>query len=208
MNPILCCCIRKHFGAFLQVSNTIPVQSGSISGLRHGADVSILRLPYPTHTNHAQRRPNVPDSADTYARAAAGKVELLPDDTALVSAADYILSIVPPRDAYPTAKRIAKALHALATPPRSIYYLDLNAISPRSARAIGELFEDIQSVKFIDGGIIGGAPRQKGDQTAKTAVSARPDSEKEWAVPSVPVSGPWKLSDAHPSGGMTSSSRA
>lgn len=144
------------------------------------------------------------NSDDTYARAAAGKVELLPDDTALVSAADYILSIVPPRDAYPTAKRIADAMKALSTASKPLYYLDLNAISPRSAREIGDLFKDVQSLRFIDGGIIGGAPRQKGDQTAKTAVSARPDSDKEWAVPSVPVSGPWKLAEAEPSGGMTS----
>merc|ERR1712225_209093 len=48
-------------------------------------------------------------SADTQARVKAASIDSLPDDTSLVTEADYILSIVPPRDAVATAKRITSA---------------------------------------------------------------------------------------------------
>ena len=55
---------------------------------------------------------NVTDrSAATQERAKAASIQLLPSDAALVKQADYILSIVPPRDAVATAKRVVSALH-------------------------------------------------------------------------------------------------
>ena len=63
----------------------------------------------------------------------------------------------------------------------------MNAVSPKSARAINELFDGAgRNVRFVDGGIIGGPPSQKGDGT--------------WSRPSVPTSGPHRLDEARPNG--------
>lgn len=102
---------------------------------------------------------------------------------------DYIFSIVPPRDAIATAQRIAKASADSAAKSRSnsLYYLDLNAISPKSSRSINDIFTKCNgSVRFIDGGIIGGPPAPKDDGT--------------WTRPSIPTSGPYRLTEAKPGG--------
>lgn len=66
---------------------------------------------------------------------------------------------------------------------KTLCYLDLNAISPARARNIEELLTHGSShIRFIDGGIIGGPPKLQEDGT--------------WKVPSIPLSGPIKLSDA------------
>lgn len=136
-------------------------------------------------------------SKHTAERIAQTQIEVLSSDTALVQEADYILSIVPPRDAFATAKRITTALTTSSTAletPR--YYLDLNAISPQTAREIGELFskEAPDSIRFVDGGIIGGAPSIKPDAEGKG------QDLKDWKRPSIPLSGPDALKDAPPSG--------
>ena len=64
-----------------------------------------------------------------------------------------------------------------------MYYLDLNAVSPRSAREIAGLFESSQ-IRVIDGGIIGAAPK------------APVNNDAQWTKPSLPVSGPHKLEEA------------
>ena len=114
-------------------------------------------------------------------------IEALPTDSSLVSTSDYILSIVPPRDALATAKRITTAFKALSKPRANpLYYLDLNAISPRTARSIGTLFStQTPTIKFLDGGIIGGPPSLK---------------DSTWSLPSIPISGPHLLSNAPISG--------
>lgn len=132
---------------------------------------------------------------------------------------DIILSIVPPRDAIATARRALEASRsndaiqrrserkgtaALGQAP-SLTYIDLNAISPRSAKTIAGIFAAELSpslprrlsisrtfsfrknsepepepipipIKFLDGGIIGGPPSLKQDQS--------------WKRPSVVISGP------------------
>lgn len=69
-------------------------------------------------------------------------IELLPADLDLCKAADHILSIVPPRDALLSAQRIASVLSTpdFAKRPNPLFYLDLNAISPHTARDIDEIF--------------------------------------------------------------------
>ncbi|TKA35646.1 hypothetical protein B0A54_12614 [Friedmanniomyces endolithicus] len=122
-------------------------------------------------------------------RAQKNSVGLVDSDIDLCNTADYILSIVPPRDALATAQRIVDASSHAEFKQRSnpLCYIDLNAISPRSARQISELFSKASpDVRLIDGGIIGGPPSQK------------PDGN--WSRPSVPVSGPHKLSEAQPGG--------
>jgi 3-hydroxyisobutyrate dehydrogenase-like beta-hydroxyacid dehydrogenase len=72
-----------------------------------------------------------------------------------------------------------------------LYYLDLNAVSPNHVREIATVLAPLaEQVRFIDGGIIGGAPTPKDplDPTAR------------WTVPSMPMSGPHNLEHASPSG--------
>lgn len=145
-----------------------------------------------------------PVSKDTHARVKEANIEALTTDISLVENSDYILSIVPPRDALPTAKRITTAFTALST-PKPLYYLDLNAISPRSAHEIANLFNTTApSIKFVDGGIIGGPPSPRAaPQEPSTTVSSHPATtpgEHAWNRPSIPVSGPHDISDSAISG--------
>lgn len=122
-----------------------------------------------------------------------------------MSEADYILSIVPPRDAFSTASRIRdacqtrkavvdrKARTSNSSASSILTFIDLNAISPKHARSIAELFpEDTDQqhhhyreeipVRFVDGGIIGGPPK--------------PSENGTWTKPSLVVSGPYDLTKA------------
>jgi 3-hydroxyisobutyrate dehydrogenase-like beta-hydroxyacid dehydrogenase len=132
-------------------------------------------------------------SHNTQERAKNAPISLVPSDVDLVSQADYILSIVPPKDALSTAERIVSALKER---PRDsglspMYYLDLNAIAPSSARAIGTRLSSLGgTVRLIDGGIIGGPPRAGND------ASKPKDDFKNWTRPSIVLSGPDQLSAA------------
>lgn len=114
---------------------------------------------------------------------------------------DYILSIVPPRDALTTARRVATAsqLPSTSTKRQSIedtdglltrrqpYYLDLNAISARLSAEVGSLFAGNQSAlcHYLDGGIIGPPPSN--------------DSPKaHWTKPSLIISGDVELPASFP----------
>jgi len=118
---------------------------------------------------------------------------LVHTDEDLASQSDCILSIVPPRDALATAQRILSASSTPTFRKRTspLYYLDLNAVSPKSAREVETLFSQVSDqIRLIDGAIIGGPPKPKdGSKTGG-----------EWARPSMPLSGPHKLSDATPAG--------
>jgi 3-hydroxyisobutyrate dehydrogenase-like beta-hydroxyacid dehydrogenase len=120
-------------------------------------------------------------------RAAAAEIDLLPTDESLVQQCDYILSIVPPRDAFATAQRIFTAAQTTEknTP---LYYLDLNAVSPHTARRTATLLSSSHVIKLLDGGIIGGVPHSK---------SALEDSTISWHCPSLIVSGPNHMPDAN-----------
>ncbi|KAL3424711.1 6-phosphogluconate dehydrogenase [Phlyctema vagabunda] len=144
-------------------------------------------------------------SEDTHARALQSKIETLPTDEDLIQRSDYILSIVPPRDALATAQRITRAwkpLNRAATArEQPLYYIDLNAISPRSAREIGSLFATSASeIRFLDGGIIGGPPCPAGSDVKENTASSHPTTGHAWKRPSIHVSGAWPLSDAPVSG--------
>jgi 3-hydroxyisobutyrate dehydrogenase-like beta-hydroxyacid dehydrogenase len=94
--------------------------------------------------------------------------------------------------------KVLKENTGIRTTP--LYYLDLNAVSPRSAREIADLFQDPSLVIPIDGGIIGGAPKLKTDTTATTTMSRNADSASDWYRPSIPQSGPHRLTDSPKSG--------
>ena len=74
----------------------------------------------------------------------------------MIARADYILSIVPPRDALSTAERFKKAATGLVRDrsKEALFYIDLNAISPSRARALDVLLKDGgPTMKFLDGGV-------------------------------------------------------
>jgi 3-hydroxyisobutyrate dehydrogenase-like beta-hydroxyacid dehydrogenase len=161
-----------------------------------------------------------PFSQHTLDRIKSSQIVALDSDEQLVAEADVILSIVPPRDAVATAKRVLDACRSQSAIKRrserkgtaaatsnapSLTYLDLNAVSPKTARSIAAMFSSPMSpavrrrssiartfsfsqrkdpepelepipVKFLDGGIIGGPPALQPDQS--------------WRKPSLVVSGP------------------
>ncbi|OJJ46917.1 hypothetical protein ASPZODRAFT_131826 [Penicilliopsis zonata CBS 506.65] len=142
-------------------------------------------------------------SEETLARIRAAAIESLASDQELVIQSDYILSIVPPRDALATARRVAEAYRLPDTVTRReeledvdglqtrgrLVYLDLNATPARSASEVEALFTTSHSddddtkdttseplCSFLDGGIIGGPPSQDPQNGL-------------WKKPSVVVSG-------------------
>ncbi|OBT93393.1 hypothetical protein VE01_08735 [Pseudogymnoascus verrucosus] len=130
----------------------------------------------------------------TQERAEEGKIETLSTDEDVVREADYILSIVPPRDALATAQRVADVLQfhkGIRSTP--LYYLDLNAVSPRSARTILNLFRDPNVAIPVDGGIFGGPPSLKDAPTDGSGNSS-------WYKPKIPTSGPYKVAESPKSG--------
>ena len=76
----------------------------------------------------------------------------------LVGEADIIISILVPAEAKNAAERIAEAL--LNTGER-VVYVDCNAIAPSTVKSIGEVIHAVGS-DFVDAGIIGPPPREKG----------------------------------------------
>lgn len=85
-------------------------------------------------------------SAETRARATAFRdVETV---EALARQSDVVLSICPPHAALDVARAVQETAGL---------YVDANAISPATAREIGALHAE-----FVDGGIVGGPPREPG----------------------------------------------
>ena len=88
-------------------------------------------------------------------RARAAGMVAATDARGLLEGADFFLSILPPGEAEPLARRLAPTLEALDTKP---VYLDCNAVSPQTAIRIGEIIAST-GAHFVDAGIIGGPPR-------------------------------------------------
>ncbi|KAG2113844.1 6-phosphogluconate dehydrogenase C-terminal domain-like protein [Suillus discolor] len=108
-------------------------------------------------------------SEDTRKRAQdAGMIDLSVDELVLKS--DWILSILPPRDAVSFAEKIQKvaAKHGRALPSPQTF-VDCNAVNPETVKRIAALFAGT-SIRFVDAGIIGGPP--KGDQNPTFYASA------------------------------------
>nr|WP_064248433.1 NAD(P)-dependent oxidoreductase [Rhizobium leguminosarum]OAP93146.1 6-phosphogluconate dehydrogenase [Rhizobium leguminosarum] len=91
-------------------------------------------------------------SEQTIARAkAAGMV---PVGRQELTKAELILSIVPPAEAIKVAEFVADISPAMSAPPP---FVDLNAIAPKTMRALAARFEG-NGVEVLDGAIIGGPP--------------------------------------------------
>jgi 3-hydroxyisobutyrate dehydrogenase-like beta-hydroxyacid dehydrogenase len=88
-------------------------------------------------------------------RARAAGMVAMADEHALLAGADFFLSILPPGEAEPLARRLAPTLAALDRKP---VCLDCNAVSPQTAIRIGEIIAPT-GAHFVDAGIIGGPPR-------------------------------------------------
>jgi L-threonate 2-dehydrogenase len=94
-------------------------------------------------------------SAKSAERARAAGMEPAADQQALLSGADFFLSILPPGEAEALAGRLVPTLKGLARKP---VYIDCNAVSPQTAIRIGEIIAPT-GADFVDAGIIGGPPR-------------------------------------------------
>jgi putative dehydrogenase len=88
-------------------------------------------------------------------RARAAGMVAAADERALLEGADFFLSILPPGEAEPLARRLAPTFAELERKP---LYLDCNAVSPQTAVAIGEIVA-ATGAHFVDAGIIGGPPQ-------------------------------------------------
>ncbi|KAF2673702.1 6-phosphogluconate dehydrogenase C-terminal domain-like protein [Microthyrium microscopicum] len=131
-------------------------------------------------------------SQHTQDRAKGASVQLVSSDADLVHQSDYIVSIVPPKDALATADRIVSAQSSKPRPSDAspLYYLDLNAVAPSSALAIAARFKDLSSaIRFVDGGIIGGPPKAPADGGDASDAAA-------WTRPSIVLSGKFPLVEA------------
>ncbi|KAI5840470.1 6-phosphogluconate dehydrogenase [Morchella snyderi] len=141
-------------------------------------------------TSNSGRRPSA-TAYDSYTtdRAAACQIEFVSSDVDLINQADIILSVVPPSESLPTARRVGYAYTYVARgnkPP--LYFIDLNATSPGLAERIEEVFARPgiggTGVRFVDGAILGGPPEYV--QTAENPGGA-------WRKPRIVVSGPERL---------------
>jgi 3-hydroxyisobutyrate dehydrogenase-like beta-hydroxyacid dehydrogenase len=95
-------------------------------------------------------------SAASAQRAAAAGMR---DATAAeLAGADIFLSVLPPAEAKACAMWLAPALE---TAPRKAIYVDCNAISPATAAEVAAIIAPTGAA-FVDGGIIGGPPREDG----------------------------------------------
>ena len=87
-------------------------------------------------------------------RARAEAAAMADASEAEIATADMILSIVPPGDALGLAERLAPAMAAAESKP---LYVDCNAVSPQTVKAIGAVVE-AAGAPFVDAGIVGGPP--------------------------------------------------
>jgi 3-hydroxyisobutyrate dehydrogenase-like beta-hydroxyacid dehydrogenase len=99
-------------------------------------------------------------------RARAAGMEAVSEEE--ITAADIILSILPPADALPLAERLAASLRARNVKP---VYVDCNAISPHTVTRIADAIAQA-GCPFVDAGIIGGPPRPGGGGPAIYASGA------------------------------------
>ena len=96
-------------------------------------------------------------SAATQGRAEAAGMTPATDEA--LAAADLILSVVPPDQAVPLARRLAASIGRVESAP---IYVDLNAINPATAREVAQALAGSKA-RFVDGSIIGLPPKPDSD---------------------------------------------
>ncbi len=93
-------------------------------------------------------------SAASAARAAKAGMEPISDDARLVAEADFLMSVIPPGEAVPFARRFAPHLAKSARKP---VFVECNAISAARVEEVAAIIAPTGAA-FIDGGIVGGPP--------------------------------------------------
>lgn len=101
-------------------------------------------------------------SAQTRARAGAAGLRDAGSLGAFVDGCDVILSVCPPAAALDVAREVTAAGF-------SGIYVDANAISPAHAGEVAELFGT--RARVVDGGIVGGPPRRRGEGATRLYLS-------------------------------------
>jgi 3-hydroxyisobutyrate dehydrogenase-like beta-hydroxyacid dehydrogenase len=111
------------------------------------------------HSRGAAVRTSLKDRSEA-SRTRAREAGMVPvdDDVALVTGADFVLSIVPPGDAKAFAARIAPALAQLDRKP---IFADCNALAPATVRDVAEALAS-SGCAFADMGILGAPPSPSG----------------------------------------------
>jgi len=122
-------------------------------------------------------------------RAQAAGMQPVADERELLAGADYFLSILPPDQALGLASQMAPALQSLPVKP---VYVDCNAVSPQTAARIAAIVEPTGAV-FVDGGIIGGPPRE--GYAGPAIYASGPEAErtqalKDWGLDWRVIEGP------------------
>jgi Domain of unknown function (DUF1932) len=107
-------------------------------------------------------------SITTSKRAELADLVSVPDLTELARRADLIVSVCPPDAAREVAGQVAAALRDRPDPP---LYLDANAVSPDTVRAIGDL---LGPDRVVDGSIIGPPPWEPGHTALWLSGAAAP----------------------------------
>ena len=105
-------------------------------------------------------------SGQSRARAQAAGLQPVADMRTLLARAELVLSILPPSAALPLAENLASQLAGIDARPLLV---DCNAVSPDTARRIGEVWQAADG-RFVDAGIIGPPPKADGS-TPKIYVS-------------------------------------
>lgn len=91
----------------------------------------------------------------------------------IAAQASWVLSILPPSEAYAFAERFRDA-HAAAAATRALGFADCNAVNPTTVKRIAALFHGTP-IKFVDAGIVGGPPQ--GDYDPVFYASADPKDD-------------------------------
>ena len=97
----------------------------------------------------------------TQSLSASAGIESLASLDDVIRQSDLILSILPPQHAHGIATEVADVMANIGC---FTDYADCNAISPKSAKNISELFSNLP-VNFIDGGIVGFNPIKEDGRT-------------------------------------------
>jgi L-threonate 2-dehydrogenase len=93
-------------------------------------------------------------SAASAARAKTAGMENVSDDARLVAEAQFLLSVIPPGEAIPFARRFAPALAASKAKP---VFVECNAISAARVEEVAAIIVPTRA-PFVDGGIVGPPP--------------------------------------------------
>jgi len=122
-------------------------------------------------------------------RARAAGMVAAANEHELLAGADFFLSILPPGEAEPLARRLAPTLAALDRKP---VYIDCNAVSPKTAVRIGEVIAPT-GAHFVDAGIIGGPPQpgKKGPSIYASGEHVRDALPlRDWSIDLRAIDGP------------------